>query len=84
MKTTYLKLDSRNRVSLTKITKNLAALYRVHTQGDKIILEPIKEIPEEERWLFDPENKKILEHLKESLKQEASFDLGSFKKYSKK
>lgn len=81
--TTYLKLDSRNRVSLTKITKNLSSLYRAHTEGDMIILEPMKEISEDERWLFDPANKEILERLKESLQQEASFDLGSFKKYGK-
>ncbi len=43
----------------------------------------MKEISEEERWLFDPANKEILERLKESLKQEVSFDLGSFKKDSK-
>ena len=43
----------------------------------------MKEISENERWLFDPANKEILERLKESLKQEASFDLGSFKKYDK-
>lgn len=81
--TTYLKLDSRNRVSLTKITKNLSSLYRAHTQGDTIILEPIKEISEDERWLFDPANKEILARIKEGLEQEASFDLGSFKEYGK-
>ena len=70
-------------MSLTKIAKNLSSLYRVRTEGDTIILEPMKEISEEERWLFDPANKEILEHLKESLQQEASFDLGSFKKYGK-
>ena len=81
--TTYLKLDSRNRVSLAKITKNLSTLYRAHTQGDTIILEPMKEISEDERWLFDPANKEILARLKESLEQEASFDLGSFKQHGK-
>lgn len=83
MKTTYLKVDSRNRVSLTKITKNLSSLYRVRTQGDTIILEPVREVSEDERWLFDPANEGVLARLKESLQQEAFFDLGSFKKHAK-
>jgi hypothetical protein len=81
MKQTYLKLDSRNRVALTKVTKNLSQLYRAYQQGDKIILEPIKEIPQEELWLLDPANKEILDRLKKALNQEADIDLGSFKKH---
>lgn len=49
-----------------------------------IIFEPIQEIPKGEEWLFDPKNKTIVERLKESLKQKATIDLGSFKKYLKK
>ena len=37
----YLKTDSRNRITLTKVTKNPAALYKVYKEGEKIILEPV-------------------------------------------
>jgi hypothetical protein len=83
MKPTYVKLDSRNRLSLTKITKNLSSLYRVYVQDDKIILEPIREIPDEERWLFDPANKEIVERLKRSLQQEGVNDWDTIKKHLK-
>jgi hypothetical protein len=43
-----------------------------------------KKIPKHEAWLFEPENKKILDHVKKGLKEKASINLGSFKKYLKK
>ncbi len=43
----YIKLDARNRLSLTKVTKNLAQFYKVTLHCNKIILEPIKEMPKE-------------------------------------
>ncbi len=81
MKKHYVKVDSRNRVSLTKILKNLPDLFRAYTQGDKIILEPIRDIPEAEQWLFDPKNKDLLQEVKKGLQQEADIDLGSFAEY---
>ena len=83
MKSIYLKVDSRNRISLTKLSKDIPALFKAYAQGGKIILEPIREMPAEEAWLFEPKNKELLDQLKKSLKQEASIDLGSFKKYLK-
>lgn len=83
MKKHYIKVDSRNRVCLTKIFKNLPELFKAYVQGEKIILEPVREIPENERWLFEPENKEILDQIKEGLKQEGTIDRGSFKKYLK-
>lgn len=83
MKNVYVKVDSRNRISLTKITGKLAPIYRAYTDNNRIILEPMGEnqIPQEEAWLFDPKNKAILEKIKKSLQQDATIDLGSFKKY---
>lgn len=79
----YLTIDSRNRVSLTKLSKKLSTLYKAYIKEDTIVLEPVREIPKEDAWLFLPENKEKLEHLKKSLKQKATHDLGSFKKYLK-
>ena len=79
----YLKLDLRNRISLSKLSKKLAPIYKARIHGNKIILEPIQEIPEDEAWLFLPENKEILARIKKSLREDATIDLGSFKKYLK-
>lgn len=77
----YLKIDSRNRVSLTKLVGKISPIYKAYVKDGKIILEPVQEVPAEEAWLFLPENKHILERLKRSLKQKATINLGSFKKY---
>lgn len=79
----YVTIDSRNRITIPKaITKNLSQLYRIYIKGEQIILEPIKEIPKEEQWLFDPKNKSILDELKKALKQKAhkEIDLDAFEK----
>lgn len=81
MKTMYIKADSRNRVSLKKIAKKLAPIYRAYTQENKIILEPVEEIPAEEAWLFKPENKQILDHIRKSLMQDATIDFKTLKKH---
>ena len=78
----YLKVDSRNRVSLTKLSKDLSTMYRARIDNNKIILEPIIEVSEKEAWLFLPENKEVLAKLKKSLQEKADIDLGSFKKYA--
>jgi len=80
----YLKVDSRNRISLTKLSKHVSSIYKARIQENKIILEPVQEIPENEAWLFLPENKDILARIKKSLTEDATIDLGSFKKHLKK
>lgn len=71
----YVKADSRYRVSLGKFIKDDSVLYKVYSDGEKIILEPVKEIPQEEAWLFKPENKELLESLKRGIKQKATIKL---------
>lgn len=73
---TYVKVDSRNRITIPKnISKELAHLYKIYEKNGKIILEPIIEIPQEEMWLFDPKNKAIVDELKRALKQPADRDI---------
>ena len=80
-----VKVDSRNRITITKkLAKKLSFLYSIYEKNGTIILEPVQEVSKEEKWLFDPKNKKILDELKRALKQKADVDLGSFKKYLKK
>ena len=79
--TKYVKIDSRNRITIPKyLAEGMSHLYKIYEKGGNIILEPVQEIPEEERWLFDPKNKAIVDELKEALKQKAnrSIDLSSF------
>jgi bifunctional DNA-binding transcriptional regulator/antitoxin component of YhaV-PrlF toxin-antitoxin module len=79
-----VKIDSRNRITIPKkLAKQLATLYRISEKKGTIILEPVQEISKEEKWLFDPKNKAIVDELKAALKQKATIDLGSFKKYLK-
>lgn len=79
----YVKIDSRNRITIPKgiaNSKNLSHLYRIYEKDGNIILEPILEIHKNERWLFDPKNKAMVEKLKKALKQKADreIDLSSF------
>lgn len=76
----YVKVDSRNRISLSKISKNLPDLFRVRVKDNTIILEPVQDIPERERWLFKPENRAILEQLQEKFNKEDLVDLDTILK----
>lgn len=69
MKTIYVKPDSRGRVVLNKATDKLASLYRIVTEGNRIILEPVEESKKESHWLLKAENKQLLEELKQGLKE---------------
>jgi len=79
----FLKVDSRARISLKKVTKELSTYYKAYEVNGKIILEPIEEKEDVEAWLFKPENKKILKEVKEALKQKGTIKRESFKKYIK-
>lgn len=79
----YLKVDSRNRVSLTKLTEEMPGLFKAYMKEGKIILEPVQEIPTGDEWIFAPENRKTLDIIKKSLKQKATIKRGSFSKYLK-
>lgn len=82
--TLRLNLDARQRVNLTKLLPD----FDVHTvlaykEGDKIILEPLAEIPARELWLY--KNKEALEAVETGLKQIKEGKVvkrGSFAKYA--
>ena len=81
-----VKVDSRNRITIPKnMSSGLQQVYKIYQKKDgNIILEPIQQIPEREKWLLDPKNKDILNRLKKSLEQEATIDFDEFKKTLKK
>jgi hypothetical protein len=77
-----LSLDSKNRISLTKLLKFKAVssvIASVLENGD-ILLKPMALIPARELWLY--ENKEALESVKRGLSQEGTIDRGSFAKYA--
>lgn len=51
------------------------------TYTDSSMREKDIEVPAEEAWLYKPENKEILEHIREGLKQKATINRGSFAHY---
>ena len=77
-----LTVDSRKRISLTKLLpEGKISSVRAYKEDDKIILEPMVEIPVREVWLY--ENKAALEKVKKGLSQEGKIKRGSFAKYAK-
>jgi hypothetical protein len=77
-----LTIDSKKRVSLTKLLPpgNIRSV-RAYTEGHRIILEPMMEVPVEEAWLF--ENKDALKKVLKGLSQVGSVKRRSFAKYVK-
>jgi hypothetical protein len=64
-----LTLDSRNRICLTPFLPDglNVTSYKAYQEGDKIILEPMTEIPAREAWLY--QNPTALASVLEGLKQ---------------
>ena len=77
-----VKVDSRNRMTIIpkKINLNSCQVYKIYEKNGNIILEPITEIHEREKWLFDPKNKPIVDRLKQALSKKATIDFDDFKK----
>ena len=77
-----LTIDAKKRVSLTKLLPpgNIHSV-RAHTEGHRIVLEPMMEVPVEEAWLF--ENKDTFKKVLSGLSQMGSVKRGSFSKYVK-
>lgn len=80
-----LNLDARNRVNLTKLLPSLDVhTVRAYTKGNKIILEPLAEIPAHELWLH--QNPAALKSVQSGIKQAEAGKLrsrGSFAKRAK-
>ena len=50
---------------------------------DKIIIESLVQVPADEAWLFEPQNKEILASVKKGLKQKGTIERGSFSNFLK-
>jgi hypothetical protein len=82
---TIVKKDSRNRITLPKkFSSNLNQIYKIYEKKGNIILEPIQEIDDREKWLLDPKNKPILDQLKKAINQKDLINFDDFMKRLKK
>lgn len=71
MKKVRVRVDSRNRICLTKVSSQITSQFFAYEEQGKIILEPLFEVSSEEAWLFSPQNKACLEQLKKDLIKKA-------------
>ncbi|OGP73972.1 MAG: hypothetical protein A2V86_07955 [Deltaproteobacteria bacterium RBG_16_49_23] len=82
METIKVTVDSKKRISLTKLLPGgKISSVRAYKENDRIILEPMVEIPAREVWLY--QNKVALEKIKKGLSQRGTIKRGSFSKYAK-
>ncbi len=77
-----LTVDSKKRVTLSKLLPpgNIRSV-RAYTDGHKIVLEPMVEVPIEDAWLF--ENRDTLKKVLTGLSQKGTIKRGSFAKFAK-
>ena len=77
-----LPLDAKKRISLTKLLPpgNIRSV-RAYTDGLRIVLEPMMEVPIGEAWLF--QNRDSLKKVLTGLSQKGSVKRGSFAKHAK-
>ena len=80
MKAIHLPLDSKNRITLTKLLAepNISSVM-AYTDDHKIILEPMVEIPTKEIWIY--KNKNALKKVRRGLSQKGIVKRGSFARY---
>ncbi len=80
MKAVNLSVDSRKRISLSKLLPELpVSSVRAYLDDGKIILEPMVEIPAREAWLY--QNEKSLKDVRTGLSEKGTVNRGSFAEY---
>lgn len=74
-----LVLDARKRISLAKLLPDYEVCsFKAYTEGDKIILEPMAEIPAHELWLY--KNPKAYEAVQRGLDQAEKGEIQKIRK----
>lgn len=66
MKKVRVRVDSRNRICLSKVSTQITPQFFAYEEKGKIILEPLFEVSSDEAWLFSPQNKEYLDQLKKN------------------
>jgi hypothetical protein len=76
-----------NRIYLGKLGKKIKELsdtFFIYIHDGRVILEPLIEIPANEAWLFQPENKHILDEVKLGIEQAGRGETISWEEFKKK
>lgn len=78
---TQVRPDSKGRVTLSKLAKEVSSFNVLADDEGRLLLEPMVEIPAREKWLWD--NPKSLESLKRGIKDagENRVEVMSFSSY---
>jgi hypothetical protein len=76
-----LTIDSKKRISLSKLLPpgNIRSV-QAYTEGHRIVLEPMMEVPVDEAWLF--QNKEALKKVLTGLSEKGTVRRGSFAEYT--
>jgi hypothetical protein len=81
--TKTVRPDAKGRITLGSLTKGVSGYVVTKDKNNRVILEPMVEIPAEEKWLFD--NKMALHQVQQGLLDSANGNLisrGNFGKYA--
>ena len=62
-----LTVDARKRVSLARLVSNGVSLFNASVLDGKIILEPMRAVPDREAWLYN--NPQALADLQQGIKE---------------
>ena len=62
-----LTIDARKRISLARLLSDSVSLFNASVVDGKIILEPMRAVPEKEAWLYS--NPEALADLKQGIKE---------------
>ncbi len=83
-----VNMDDKQRIPLTRILKKeereLYHSFRVYWEEGRIILEPVRQVPEKGHWLYN--NHKALQSVLKGIRDAEEgklHDLGSFAEYAK-
>ena len=63
MQNTILRPDSKGRINLGEVARNISSYRMIVETNGKILLEPYVEIPLSDKWIF--EDKELLHKLKQ-------------------
>ena len=82
-----VNMDDKQRIPLTRILtqeeRELYRSFRVYWEDGRIILEPVRQVPEKGHWIY--KNPEALKSLMKGIKEAEEgklHDLGSFAKYT--
>ncbi|HXW60253.1 MAG TPA: hypothetical protein VEK06_01825 [Myxococcota bacterium] len=84
---TIVQMDDKHRVSLncvlSKQERDSFHFFLIYREGEKIVLEPVCQVPEEDHWIYKDQDalRSLIKGIKDT-EEGRLHDLGSFSKYA--